>query len=198
VRAPSNTVPAHSSGFSLIEVLAALVVVSLGMLGVIEAVSQTASNTAYLRDKTLAHWVAMNRLTEMRLDGQAPRVAKSSDEIEMAGRRWRWTTTVTQTPVQSMRRIDVSVRLADGDEASSLASVTGFYGSAIAAPGTTVVMWQGTVGGPDGTGDNEIPEPADRKKRPPADDQPTESPPVVDPGSSEEPVLPPPDPEAAT
>ena len=46
---------ARASGFTLIEVLAALIIVSLGMLGVIEAVSQTASNGAYLRDKTIAH-----------------------------------------------------------------------------------------------------------------------------------------------
>lgn len=130
-------------GFTLIEVLAALIIVSLGMLGVIEAVSQTASNGSYLRDKTLAHWVAMNQLTKTRLEPQTPKVDETSDEIEMADRRWRWTMKVTQTPVESVRRIDVSVRLADGNEKSSLASVTGFYGTAIAQPGTTPVYWQG-------------------------------------------------------
>lgn len=175
--APDNCVPALSRGFSLIEVLAALVVVSLGMLGVIEAVSQTANNTAYLRDKTLAHWVAMNRLTEIRLEAQTPRIAKSSDELEMAGRRWRWTAEVIQTPVASMRRIDVKVRLADGDDESSLASVTGFYGTAIAAPGTTVVLWQGNADGPGGGNNEEIPE-ADRQKPPPVTEQPGEATPV--------------------
>lgn len=167
--AMDNAACGSSHGFSLIEVLAALVVVSLGMLGVIEAVSQTASNTAYLRDKTLAHWIAMNRLTEIRLDADAPRIAKSSDEVEMAGRRWRWTSAVTQTPLESMRRIDVSVRLADGDEDSSLASVTGFFGTAIAAPGTTVVTWQGTTGASGTPGEEQIPEAADRDKQPPSD-----------------------------
>ena len=184
--APNNSALILSRGFSLIEVLAALVVVSLGMLGVIEAVSQTASNTAYLRDKTLAHWVAMNRLTEMRLEAQTPRIAKSSDELEMAGRRWRWTAEVTQTPLQSMRRIDVKVRLADGDDGSSLASVSGFYGTAIAAPGTTVVMWQGNTGAPEGGGNEEIPE-ADRKKPPPATDQPDDALPVEPPTEEPQP-----------
>ena len=49
----------HPRGFTLIEVMVALVVIALGMLGVIQAVSQTASNTGYLRDKTVAHWVYM-------------------------------------------------------------------------------------------------------------------------------------------
>ena len=122
-------------GFTLIEVIVALVVVSLGMLGVIQAVSQTAGNSGYLRDKTLAHWIGMNRLTEVRLQKTAPSVDKSSDEVEMAGRRWKWTMNVTQTQVETIRRIDISVRPADADEDSSLASVSGFYGTAVAPPG---------------------------------------------------------------
>jgi general secretion pathway protein I len=130
------------SGFTLIEVLAALVIVSLGMLGVIQAVSQTASNSVYLRDKTLAHWIAMNRLTELRLAQAAPALSKTSDELDFAGRRWRWTTEVQETAVESMRRIDVRVALADaGDDGSALAMVTGFYGDAIAKPGTVIVNW---------------------------------------------------------
>lgn len=129
--------------FTLIEVLAALIIVSLGMLGVIQAVGQTASNTSYLRQKTLAHWVAMNRLTEARLQPNAPKVDKTSDEVEMAGYRWRWTMEVTQTAVESIRRIDISVRVADADPDSSLASVSGFYGMSIAPPGTTLVSWRG-------------------------------------------------------
>src|SRR5688572_15910934 len=125
-------------GFTLIEVIVALVVVSLGMLGVIQAVSQTAGNSGYLRDKTLAHWIGMNRLTEVRLQKTAPSVDKSSDEVEMAGRRWKWTMNVTQTQVETIRRIDISVRPADADEDSSLASVSGFYGTAVAPPGTAL------------------------------------------------------------
>ena len=131
-------------GFTLLEVLAALVIVALGMLGVIEAVSQTASNTGYIRDKTMAHWVAMNQLTQTRLSPTPPKVDKSSDEVEMGERRWRWTMDVTQTPLESVRRIDISVRLEDADEESSLATVTGFYGTAMAQPGSTIVIWQGS------------------------------------------------------
>lgn len=132
----------RTRGFTLIEVLAALVIVSLGMLAVIQAVSETARNGNYLRDRTLAHWIAMNQLTLTRLAPSAPKIDKSDDEVEMGGRRWRWTMEVTQTPLDSVRRIDVSVRPEDADEDSSLASVTGFYGTAIGQPGTTLVMWQ--------------------------------------------------------
>lgn len=132
-----------AAGFTLVEVLVALVIVALGMLGAIEAVSGSARNSSFLRDKTLAHWVAMNQLTVARLGTQPPKIDKSSDDVEMGGQRWRWTMEVTQTPVETIRRIDISVRPEDADENSSLASVTGFYGTAIAQPGTTVVLWQG-------------------------------------------------------
>ena len=76
----------------------------------------------------------MNQLTKVRLEPNAPAIDKSSDEVEMAGRDWRWTMEVKQTPVESIRRIEVRVRYSEAPETSSLASVTGFYGTAIAPP----------------------------------------------------------------
>ncbi|MGI9245990.1 MAG: hypothetical protein ACR2I8_04700, partial [Steroidobacteraceae bacterium] len=58
-----------------------------------------------------------------------------------------------QTSVESLRRMDVSVRLADAPEDSSLATVTGFYGSAIGAAGGTDLPWTGS-GAPGGGGPN--------------------------------------------
>ena len=174
-------------GFTLIEVLAALVIVSLGMLGVITAVGQTASNSTYLRDKTLAHWVAMNRLTETRLQPGAPKVDKSSDEVEMAGRKWRWTMTVTQTPVESIRRIDVSVRPEEADEDSSLASVSGFYGAAVAPPGSTNIAWQGQDAGGPGRGEGD-------PREPPKEDPPPDDPPDPDLEPADPPIEDPPEP----
>src|SRR4051812_37353642 len=131
-------------GFTLIEVLAALVIVALGMLGVIEAVTQAARNGTYLRDKTLAHWIAMNIVTERRLAGNTPDVAESSGDVDYAGQHWHWTMRVTQTQVESMRRMDVAVRTADAADGTSLASVTGFYGSAIGPAGGGTLAWAGT------------------------------------------------------
>ena len=141
-------------GFTLIEVLAALVIVALGMLGVIQAVTQTARNGTYLREKTIAHWVAMNVITEQRLQPSPPNASEASDEVELAGQRWRWTLTVTQTSVDSMRRMDVAVRAADKPDSDPLAIVTGFYGSAIGAPGTAApIVWTGGQDDGGGNGD---------------------------------------------
>jgi general secretion pathway protein I len=144
----------RTRGFTLIEVLAALVIVALGMLGVIQAVTQTARNGTYLREKTLAHWIAMNVITERRLLAAPPDVAESSDDVEFAGQRWRWTMNVTQTEVESLRRMDVSVRPADRPDGEALATVTGFYGTAIGAVGGGTLPWaDGQPGSSDETED---------------------------------------------
>jgi general secretion pathway protein I len=145
----------RTRGFTLIEVLAALVIVALGMLGVIQAVTQTARNGSYLREKTLAHWIAMNVITERRLLPVPPEVAETSDDVEFAGQRWRWTMNVTQTEVESLRRMDVAVRYADRPEGEALITVTGFYGTAIGAVGGSVLPWangQPATDGGDGDG----------------------------------------------
>jgi general secretion pathway protein I len=131
----------RTGGFTLIEVLAALVIVGLGMLGVIQAVIQSANQGTYLREKTLAHWIAMNLVTERRLMTSPPEVGTSSDIIEFAGQRWRWSVKVSETTVESMHRFDVSVGLADAPESEKLASAIGFYGTAIASAGSSNVPW---------------------------------------------------------
>ena len=138
----------NARGFTLIEVMAALVIVSLGMLAVITAVTQAAGNNAYMRDKTIANWVAMNRITEMRMQPQAPPVGETSGEVEMAGARWRWTAKVSSVP-EIMRRIDVGVFPIEdeGDEAPRLAIVTGFYGERIAQPGIVVAQFNASPAG---------------------------------------------------
>lgn len=169
------------AGFTLVEVLAALVIVSLGMLGVIQAISQTANSGAYLRDRTVAHWIAMNRVTEVRLEPRSPTIGTDSDEVEMAGRKWRWNMEVTQTAVESIRRIDVEVALAD-DKDKILAFVSGFYGAAVDQPGSTSMLWPGGempggTGAPDGN-------PSDPKNP----DDPNNPPPPNDPGNLPQPT----------
>jgi general secretion pathway protein I len=156
-------------GFTLIEVLAALVIVALGMMAAIEAVNQSARNGTYLREKTLAHWIAMNVITERRIQATPPDTNETSGEIDFANERWRWTLKVTQTGVKTLRRMDVSVRLASAPDTSSLANVTGFYGTAITVAGGAALNWAGT-GAPGSGGEGPDAENAGRNdngKKPP-------------------------------
>jgi general secretion pathway protein I len=186
--------PRHmrNGGFTLIEVLAALVIVALGMLGVIEAVTQAARNGTYLREKTLAHWIAMNVITERRLQGSQVEVGETSGDLEFANQDWHWTLRVTQTQVESMRRMEVSVRAAEARDGTSLATATGFYGTAIGQAGG-MVAWAGTGApgsggdgnddeGGDGDGENGDTDNGDSK-------QPT-NPPATDPDPTPPPTAP--------
>jgi general secretion pathway protein I len=130
----------HSQqGFTLIEVLAALIIVSLGMLAVIQAFTQTINNANYLREKTIAHWVAMNKLTEVRLSNTAPPGGETSGDVDMAGTTWHWRMKIDVSLVQGVQRIDIQVAPKSAGEKASIASAMGVYGSAITKGGS--VEW---------------------------------------------------------
>ena len=64
-----------------------------------------------------------------------PSVEETAGEVEFAGRQWHWVTTVSQTQVRGLRRIDVSVRRDEDPEDSSIVTLSGFVGAiATAAP----------------------------------------------------------------
>jgi general secretion pathway protein I len=122
-------------GFTLIEVLVALAIASMGLAAVLSVVTTSARNGSYFRDRILASWIAQNKITELRLGTTLPSVDKTTGDLDYAAQKWKWEQAVTQTEVPGMRRIDVSVRAADADASSSLATVSGFIGrTAIAAP----------------------------------------------------------------
>ena len=116
---PRRRVPAGDSlaggsvGFTLIEVLVALAIVAIGMAAVLGALTSSASTVLYMRDKTLAQWVALNHIAEQRLQnqaGQVPQTGKSDGDVDYAGSKWHWHQEIVATAVQGMVRLDVRVR----------------------------------------------------------------------------------------
>lgn len=97
-------------GFTLLEVLIALAIVALSVGALLGTVTSSASNVSYLKDKTLAEWVALNRLTEIRTAKLMPDTGKRTGSAEMGGMRWQWEEEVTELPIKGMFRIDVRAR----------------------------------------------------------------------------------------
>lgn len=126
------TEPGRQSGFTLLEVLVALVIVALGLMAAFGQVNQTLTVSSRLRDKTLAHWVAVNEMTRLRLLGEFPAIGSRSDEVEMARTSWRYTINVVKTPLDALRRVDISVAFADRPD-SVVTTLTGFLGRPQAA-----------------------------------------------------------------
>jgi len=111
-------------GFTLIEVLIALAVVALALLGLTRTAAISVRDFDALRERTLAGWVAANVLAEARLSGALPSTGTSDGRVELGGRPWRWTRDVSATPDPEVRRIDI--RVFAGEAKESVASLSGF------------------------------------------------------------------------
>jgi general secretion pathway protein I len=127
------TRPAPQRGFTLLEVLVALVIVALGLIAAFGQVNQTLTTASRLRDKTIAHWVAMNEMTRLRLLGEFPAVGDRSDEVDMARTTWRYTIKVVKTEMAAFRRVDISVSFADRPDAV-VTTLSGLLASQPKAP----------------------------------------------------------------
>ena len=140
--------PAREScgrGFTLIEVLVALAIVTLGMAAVLATLTSSAQSVSYLRDKTFANWVALNQIALVRLSGQRPAPGKSDGDADFAGRKWHWQQEVSATEVPGMVRLDVSVRPADVDSTDSdrgwYTTLSGISGDAVGSPRGDLPDW---------------------------------------------------------
>jgi general secretion pathway protein I len=115
----------NQNGFTLLEVLVALTILAIALAAIIGAASNQALNTTHLRDKTLAHWVAMNKIAEMQMAAEWPAKGKIRGEEEMGLHEWHWVRTVTETPDGRVRQVDIAV-YRDKQDDHPVSSLTSF------------------------------------------------------------------------
>ena len=151
-------------GFTLIEVLVALVIVAVGMSVLMGALSSSARTVVYMQDKIFAEWVALNQIASLRLglqQGQIPPTGTTNGDLDFANRSWHWRQDVVASQVPGINRIDFKVRpkeVKGGDDDSWYVTVSGLAGNAMGAPGTGApkLNWDpdltggGQPGGPQG------------------------------------------------
>jgi general secretion pathway protein I len=144
----------RAGGFTLIEVLVALMIVAVGLTALMVAVNGTARTSGFLRDKTLAQWIALNRLSEVRLNVVKFGQNTDTGELDFGSRKWHYDTRYFDTSVASMKRVVIRVYRGDAKtKGNPIAQAVGFLGSALATPGSTVIDWTtGILSTPPGGG----------------------------------------------
>jgi general secretion pathway protein I len=108
-----------------VETVVALAVVATALAAVVQATGQQVGSATALRERALAHWVAMNRIAEIQLQEPPPEPGRSRGSERMGRHEWAWAATVSDTPDPSVRRITVEVRALASDP-SPLLTRTGF------------------------------------------------------------------------
>jgi general secretion pathway protein I len=132
----------QTRGFTLVEVLVALVVVALGLTALMVAVNGTARTSGFLRDKTLAQWIALNRISEVRLNVVKFGQNTDTGELDFGSRKWHYDTRYFDTNIASMKRVVVRVYLGDAKtKGNAIAQAVGFLGASLAPAGSTVADW---------------------------------------------------------
>ena len=96
-------------GFTLVEVLVALGIVSIALLAGMRATDSLVNNAQRLSDVLLGQMCAENELIKVRLSKSMPDVGDSTFSCEQAGRNLTGTMTVQSTPNPSFRRVDAQV-----------------------------------------------------------------------------------------
>lgn len=99
-------------GFTLVEVLAALVIFSIAIVGLSQAGSQSVAHTDRLTDKTYAGFIADNQLVLARM--RIPQIRSESGEETMGGRDYDWRLDTLETEQTGLFELRISVL--DGDD----------------------------------------------------------------------------------
>ncbi len=122
----------RQTGFTLLEVLVALTVLAVALAALVKTGADHARYTAYLQERTLAHWAGQNLLTEFQTGMRSIAEGGRTGDVLMGPYRYAYRvemsdyTASTPFPLPPVKRVDIRLWLADQGEQAQRASVSGF------------------------------------------------------------------------
>lgn len=99
----------HSTGFTLLEVLVALVIVGTALGASLRAIGSLTQNNSDLRAAMMAAWSAENRLSQIRLAHEWPALGQRRFDCPQGDFHLVCEENVFATPNPFFRRVEVSV-----------------------------------------------------------------------------------------
>lgn len=113
-------------GFTLIEVMVALVFVALGISTIIQVTTSYVGNITELEKRALASWVASNHIAEIRFKSETEKVktGTKSKRQKMGGYEWRSKAKITKTEVERVFLLEVEVWSDRSNDKTPYASFT--------------------------------------------------------------------------
>jgi len=104
------------TGFTLLEVLIAMVIFGTTVAFLLRNINDQQRVHADIAIKTVAHWVALNKMAQNRIDAEWPPIGVTRGDSEMRNQTWYWLQTVSKTSEPQLRQIEIEVRLLQSDE----------------------------------------------------------------------------------
>ena len=126
----------RAAGFTLVEVMVALAVVAVALPALMVALYQQVDSTAYLRDKSMAHAIAANKLTELRLISRARQELFSGNDggvATMGDREWYWWLQSKPTEVEQFYRVEINVAQEETSRDAPVYTLVAFMSSDLRA-----------------------------------------------------------------
>ncbi len=115
----------QTRGFTLVEVLVALSVLSIAAIALLKVQSSGAAVSFSVRERLLAEIVAENVMVEAVATPKT--VENDAGDVKMAGQSWHWTREIKATTDRDIQNVVVSVSHAAG--APPIATLTAFRGA---------------------------------------------------------------------
>ena len=111
-------------GFTLVEVLVALTIVSVALMAALRAAGTLTQSNGDLRTRAMAQWSAENRLARMRVQSDWPAVGLNRSDCSQGGAQLDCQEEVFATPNPFFRRVEITVL--DPTDKRRLARLVGF------------------------------------------------------------------------
>jgi general secretion pathway protein I len=108
-----------TEGFTLIEVMVALAVVSIGLLATLNASNQETRAAIMNQNKMTSFWLMKNKISEIRINEPWPATRQQKDSVKLYEQDWYWQSIGETTANPLIRKVTISFAQTAADAKSN-------------------------------------------------------------------------------